>query len=50
MKENGSPYEAPGERSMVEAMGIEPMSAISQASGATCLFFDSTYLTPQRNS
>jgi len=38
------------ERSVVEAMGIEPMSAILQALGATCLFFDYTYVTPRRHS
>ena len=34
--------EAPKERRLVEAMGVEPMSALYQASSATCLSFDYT--------
>ena len=39
-----------GVKSLVEAMGIEPMSALQITPSATCLFFDYTYTTPQRHS
>lgn len=44
------PYEAPKERSMVEAMGVEPMSALLPISSATCLVSDYTSATPLRQS
>lgn len=37
-------------RIFLEAMGIEPMSVVSQLSSPTCLDFDYTYLSPQRHS
>ena len=38
------------QRRLVEAMGVEPMSALQQAPSATCLFFDYTMLPPRRQS
>ena len=45
----GLPDEVPfRERRLVEAMGIEPMSALRQDSSATCLFSGYTHLQRQR--
>ena len=35
------------DKKMVEAMGVEPMSALHQAPSTTCLAFDFTYLPPE---
>ncbi len=35
---------------LVEAMGIEPMSALSFPTDTTCLFFEYIHLQPQRHS
>ncbi len=34
-----APYEAVKQRSMVEAMGVEPMSALTMAPGTPCVVF-----------
>jgi hypothetical protein len=44
------PDEVAQQRRLVEAMGIEPMSALQITPSATCLFFDYTHTTPQRHS
>ncbi len=42
LAKNGLPYVAPEERSMVEAMGVEPMSVFRLGKSATCLVPENT--------